>query len=108
MAPQLKTLRLTSDHENPQVILHRNWFGHAVVATESRGLPMKVETPDVVTIPMFETMGPVTQAREVEALRRVYEKPSDIYIVHCTTPAGAQTRGLIAVPRAVVPIVEIA
>lgn len=106
MADIVKTIRLSATRENPRVLLHKNWVGHVVVCTESPRTPMTVSAATIVTVPMIESMGPVSSKLEIDSLRSAYKGPADIYVIHCTTPAGVRSQGMIAVPKALEPIVE--
>lgn len=104
----VKIISLTSSHENPQVVLRKDWYGYVVMCTEARMSLIKVETPDTVVVPMRKPTGPLTQKQDVLALHTAFKKSADVYVIHCKTPAGVQTQGMIAVPRAVRPSVNIA
>jgi len=106
VADVVKTIRLSALRENPRVLLHKNWVGHVVMCTESPRTPMTVSAATIVTVPMVDSMGPVSAGFEVDSLRAAYHGPMDIYVIHCTTPAGVSTQGMIAVPKALKPVVE--
>lgn len=103
-----KTVRLEADRENPRVLLHKNWPGYVVVSTEARLSPMRITIPSMVTVPLCKPMGPVSRAQEIAGLRAAFKAPADIYIVCCTTPSGRQYHGYVAVPKAIVPVIDLA
>lgn len=104
---QIKTISVTATRENPQVTVRNDWHGYVVVSTETPNRPMRVDRPKTVVIPMLEPKGPTTREKEVEALRAKFEKPSDVYVICCVTPAGVERQGMIAVPRAIYPGVAV-
>lgn len=67
---------------------------------------MRVSVPSIVTVPLLEPLGPLSLQWEMESLRTEYKGPCDIYVIYCQTPAGVRSHGMIAVPKALVPVVE--
>lgn len=107
MADLVKIISLTSGHENPLVVIQRDWDGELVVCTEVPATPMAVHTPAELTIPLFDMMGPISKAEEAEILRKATSRPVDIYLVAIKTKAGVHRNGMVAVPRAHNPTLEV-
>jgi len=103
----IKTISLRSDHENPQILLRRDWTGDVVMRTEAPFCLIRITRPGRVTIPMFGLMGRLTREREAQNLRNAMQRAVDIFVVHCETKAGVRKNGMIAVPKARAPIIEI-
>ena len=88
-------------------MLAKDWIGKIVICTEVRMTTMVIESSKPICIPMRGPMGLVSQEQEADALRTIFEKPSDVYMVHYKTPAGVQKQGMFAVPRAIKPSVTL-
>lgn len=107
MDTSVKIISLTSPHENPQVLLRKDWFGYVVLRTEEGKSTMTVDHPETVTVPMTKPMGPATRQQEESILRTAYKKAADVYLIHVETAAGVRSQGMIAVPRAVRPAITL-
>ena len=99
MSDPVKGFQITADCENPRVIVHRNWGGPLYMRTMQVDNVVKVEAPDKITVPMFGRMGRLLQARQADLLRRMTPKAVDVILIHCTTPSGCRTNGMIAIPK---------
>jgi hypothetical protein len=107
MADGIKVLSLTSEHENPLIVVTRYWSGHIVVRTEATVTPMEVHEPREVTIPMFDALGPLSREREAANLRKVFGSAADVYVVACRTAGGTQKQGMFAIPKANKLLIEV-
>jgi hypothetical protein len=99
VAQKIKTLLLKATHENPCAMLHKDWSGHVVLATESPMTPMVVTSDTPISIPLMEPKGPISRERELKAIHSAFEGYCHLFLIVCETPAGKIRQGFIAVPR---------
>lgn len=107
MAEEVKTVNLTSDHENPLIVITRYWHGHVTVRTGAPLTPMTVREPREVFIPTFEPLGSLSREKEVANLRKAFGAAADVYVVACETAGGTCKQGMFAVPKASKLLIEV-
>jgi hypothetical protein len=107
MSEGIKAVSLTSEHENPQIVVTRYWSGHIVVRTAAPVTPMEIREPREVTIPLFESLGPLSREREAGNLRKAFGSAADVYVVACRTAGGSRKQGMFAIPKASELLIEV-
>lgn len=99
----IKMRRVDALRENPILRVEKSWAGSCVVLGSEPTSAIRVIKPTKVVVPLYDSMGPLSQKLAATTLRRVAEFPADIYVVEVSSPSGAKGYGMLAVPQALEP-----